>query len=254
MRQDKTISTGRFLLIAWSASRHDARSLGLAARPADDEPTGSDVTSRQLDTVAVTSLMAHQDAAPAAAVPQSVSAQPARGTDWPWLQAAVHMAWRACCWAPTAPDGGMQEWSAAPRVAMRTPVPVTSSIATARAFTMRTMQKWGADSRGDDAAAVVTELMTNALRHALAQLPADGQGTSAWPIRLGLADPGPYVICAVADPSIELPAPRRPEWQDEAGRGLLVVGSLSEQWGCCTAPGGQGKVVWAAFAAPSRSF
>lgn len=115
------------------------------------------------------------------------------------------------------------------------------------------MHKWGAESRSDDAAAVVTELMTNALRHALAQLPRDSAGTPSWPIRLGLADAGPYVICAVADPSSELPAPRRPNWQDEAGRGLLVVGSLSDQWGCCTAPGGQGKVVWAAFAATARS-
>ena len=110
------------------------------------------------------------------------------------------------------------------------------------------MQKWGAENRSDDAAAVVTELMTNALRHALTGLPGDGRATSTWPIRLGLADPGPYVICAVADPSTQPPAPRLPDWQDEAGRGLLVVGSLSDEWGCCTAPDGQGKVVWAAFA------
>jgi hypothetical protein len=61
------------------------------------------------------------------------------------------------------------------------------------------------------------------------------------------------VICAVADPSTDLPTLRRPAWQDEAGRGLLVVGSLSDQWGSCTAPDGRGKVVWAAFAAASRS-
>jgi hypothetical protein len=196
--------------------------------------------------------MAHQDDPPAAA-PPPVSAQQARGTDWPWLQAAVQMACRECCWEPTVTSAGAQQWAPAPRVATRTPVPVTRSIATAWAFTVRTMQKWGAESRGHDAAAVVTELMTNALRHALAAIPADSQATSAWPIRLGLADPGPYVICAVADPSTDLPAPRQPEWQDEAGRGLLVVGSLSDQWGCCTAPDGQGKVVWAAFVATSRS-
>jgi hypothetical protein len=132
-------------------------------------------------------------------------------------------------------------------------VPVTRSISTARAFTVRTLEKWGAENRGNDAAAVVTELMTNALRHALAELPADGQASRTWPIRLGLADAGAYVICAVADPSASLPAPRRPDWQDEGGRGLLVVGSLSDQWGCCTAPDGRGKVVWAAFAATSRS-
>ena len=200
----------------------------------------------------MTPQMADQGA-PQPAVPQAGIARSAGGADWPWLQAAVQMAWRACRWAPTASSADAGAWSAAPRVATRTPVPVTRSIATARVFTLRTMQKWGAESRCDDAAAVVTELMTNALRHALAQLPADSVVTPSWPIRLGLADPGPYVICAVADPSIELPAPRRPDWQDEAGRGLLVVGSLSDQWGCCTAPGGQGKVVWAAFAATSRS-
>jgi anti-sigma regulatory factor (Ser/Thr protein kinase) len=214
-------------------------------------PTGPDVTTRHLDTIGMTPRMAHQDTS-LGSEPQSVSAQPGRA-DWPWLQAAVQMAWRACCWAPPAPGAGISTWSAAPRVATRTPVPVTRSIATARAFTLRTLQKWGAESRGDDAAAVVTELMTNALRHALAELPSGSGGASAWPIRLGLADPGPYVICAVADPSAELPALRHPDWQDEAGRGLLVVGSLSDQWGCCTGPDGRGKVVWAAFAATSRS-
>jgi hypothetical protein len=115
------------------------------------------------------------------------------------------------------------------------------------------MEKWGIEARGADAAAVVTELMTNALRHALPQLPDDSAPPSAWPIRLGLADPGPYVICAIADPSADLPAPRQPEWQDEAGRGLLVVASLSDRWGYCAAPADGGKVVWAAFAAPDRS-
>ncbi len=140
-----------------------------------------------------------------------------------------------------------------PRVATRTPPPAACSIATIRAFTLRTMERWGIEARGADAAAVVTELVTNALRHALRQVPADGAPPSAWPIRFGLADPGPYVICAVADPSTTPPAPRNPDWQDEAGRGLLVVASLCDQWGYCAATAGQGKVVWAAFATPARS-
>jgi anti-sigma regulatory factor (Ser/Thr protein kinase) len=138
-----------------------------------------------------------------------------------------------------------------PRVATRTPAPATRSIGTARAFTLRTMEKWGVVARGADAAAVVTELMTNALRHALPQLP--NSALSTWPIRLGLVDPGPYVVCAVADPSTDAPAPRHADWHDEAGRGLLVVASLSDVWGYCTAPAEQGKVVWAAFAASARS-
>lgn len=224
----------------------------MAARPAGSDPTGLDVTTRHLDAIAMTPQMACQDTARAPAE-QHATAWPARSEDWLWLQAAVDMAWRACHRVPPAASGDSRQWSVAPQVATRTPVPVTRSIATARAFTVRTMRKWGAGSRGDDAAAVVTELMTNALQHALTEPSGDSTGTSAWPIRVGLADPGPYVICAVADPSTALPVPRRPEWHDETGRGLLVVASLSEQWGCCTAPDGQGKVVWAAFAATSRS-
>lgn len=172
-------------------------------------------------------------------------------TEWPWLEAAVQMAYRSCG-GRSATLSGRGAWDAMPRVATRTPSPVTRSIALARAFTQRTMIRWGVVTRSDDAAAVVTELITNALRHALPALPGDDQPQSAWPIRLGLADPGPYVICAVADPSPAEPLPRRPDWHDEAGRGLLVVASLSDQWGYCTAPPGQGKVVWAAFAAGSR--
>jgi hypothetical protein len=180
----------------------------------------------------------------------------AGGTDWPWLEAAVHMAWRSCgCLppVPSAPEDRDGSWATAPRVAMRTPPPATRSVAMARAFTLRTFERWGVVARGADAAAVVTELLTNALRHALPPLTGDNATAPTWPIRLGLADPGPYVICAVADPSTDLPAPRHSDLQDEAGRGLLVVASLSDQWGYCAAPADQGKVVWAAFATESPS-
>jgi hypothetical protein len=180
----------------------------------------------------------------------------AGGPDWPWLEAAVQMAWRSCGCLPPVPfalEDRAGGWATAPRVATRTPPPATRSVAPARAFTLRTLEKWGVVARGADAAAVVTELLTNALRHALPALTDDCPTGPAWPIRLGLADPGPYVICAVADPSTDIPAPRHSGWQDEAGRGLLVVASLSDRWGYCAAPADQGKVVWAAFATASPS-
>jgi hypothetical protein len=68
------------------------------------------------------------------------------------------------------------------------------------------------------------------------------------PIRLGLQHAGEYVVCAVADPSGDAPVLRQAGWLDEGGRGLVVVASLSDIWGHCMAPGGLGKVVWAAFA------
>ena len=168
----------------------------------------------------------------------------ARGADWPWLQSAAQMAWRACRnWPPGLADN----WTAAPRVATRTPAPATQSIAAARAFAVATTQRWGIGAAGDDVAAVVSELLTNALRHALPQAQVPGVPGSAWPIRLGLLHPGPCVICAVADPSPEVPVPRQPDWLAESGRGLQVVASLSSQWGYCLAPSERGKVVWAAL-------
>ena len=101
--------------------------------------------------------------------------------------------------------------------------------------------------RGDDIAIVVSELLTNALRHAL---PAPGDLRPRRPVRLGLLQPGPCVLCAVSDPSDQLPAPREPDWLDETGRGLHVVSALSDDWGC-TAPNRLGKVVWATFATGS---
>ncbi|HTA04622.1 MAG TPA: ATP-binding protein [Streptosporangiaceae bacterium] len=141
-----------------------------------------------------------------------------------------------------------------PRIATHTPAPESHAIAAARSFTFQTMHKWGVTDRADDIAAVVTELLTNAIRHALPQAQHATGTLSPWPIKVGLLHPGSHVICAIADPSTELPELREPDWQDESGRGLLVVSSLSDHWGCSAAPDEQGKVVWGAFATAARPY
>jgi hypothetical protein len=90
---------------------------------------------------------------------------------------------------------------------------------------------------------VVSELLTNALRYTV---PCPGVVWPRWPVRLGLLQPGPWVLCAVSDPSDEIPVPKEPCWFGESGRGLHVVSSLCDEWGC-TPPGPRGKVVWAMF-------
>lgn len=110
------------------------------------------------------------------------------------------------------------------------------------------MERWGEPARADDVAAVVSELLANAVRHALPRARQMGASVGPWPIRLGLLHAGPYVVAAVADPSGQPPELREPDWLSESGRGLVVVTSLSDQWGYCLAPAGLGKVVWAAFA------
>jgi hypothetical protein len=173
---------------------------------------------------------------------------PGTGMSWSWLQAAVEMAallsghWPV---DPAAVEEGAagSAWSSAPRVAMRTPAPVPSAVAAARAFTLRTLHRWGAADCAEDVAAVMSEFLTNALRHGLAP-GATSPGTGN-PIRLALLHPGPCVLCAVADPSDALPVPREPDFLSESGRGLQVVASLSHRWGYCPAPNRGGKVVWA---------
>jgi anti-sigma regulatory factor (Ser/Thr protein kinase) len=118
-----------------------------------------------------------------------------------------------------------------------------SRVRAARAFTVSTLQQWGVADRRDDIAIVVSELLTNALRHGL---PASGGTHAGWPIRLGLLQPGHCVMCAVADPGKAAPVPRKPARFAETGRGLHVVAALSDQWGYTT-PTDMGKVLWAVF-------
>ena len=88
----------------------------------------------------------------------------------------------------------------------------------------------------------MSELLTNALLHALPPAACRAR----WPIRLGLLQPGPCVLCAVADPSELAPAPAAPGGLAETGRGLDIIRALSDGWGYTTA-GDIGKVVWALF-------
>jgi len=115
-------------------------------------------------------------------------------------------------------------------------------------FTIATMSRWGAADGCDDIAMVVSELLTNALRHAL---PDSGQAPRPGSVRLGLVQPGRCVLCAVADPSPKAPAPRQTEVLCEGGRGLHVISALADTWGC-TPPSHAGKVVWALFSLKHR--
>jgi anti-sigma regulatory factor (Ser/Thr protein kinase) len=167
---------------------------------------------------------------------------------WSWLHAAAEM---AALYSGGWSDPVGADWPSSARVATRSPAPAASSVGAARAFTIRTLRRWDATDHMDDVAAVVSELLANALKHALLTGSDPGEGTTARPIRLGLLDPGPCLLCAVADPSAQAPVARQPDWLEESGRGLHVVASLASQWGFCVAPDLQGKVVWATFARPS---
>jgi hypothetical protein len=161
---------------------------------------------------------------------------------WPWLALAAEMAAAGMGPDQLRPAGtGRPGGGCFPRVAVRTPGRDPASVAVIRGFTRATLQRWDAARRSDDIVLVVSELLTNALRHTR---PRPGR-----PVRVGLLQPlpGAGVLCAVADPSLVVPQLPPPSRDGESGRGLRVVGELSDQWGCTT-PDGGGKVVWAMFA------
>ncbi|MEV6151587.1 ATP-binding protein [Nonomuraea sp. NPDC052129] len=106
-------------------------------------------------------------------------------------------------------------------------------VASARRFVDRTLTSWGSDGMVFDAQLVVSELVTNAMRH--------GGGA----IQLRLLSRRPEVACVVSDYSRH--APTTPPTTDvfaEYGRGLRLVEALTTTWGWLT-PGTQGKLVWA---------
>ncbi|TDC62298.1 ATP-binding protein [Actinomadura sp. GC306] len=132
-----------------------------------------------------------------------------------------------------------------PRTARRVfPAEITTPRS-AREFTQATLGEWGLDTGIEDVVVAVSELATNALRHGMEGLP---QPLPLCPIQLVLIAHPRRLVVSVTDPSGRPPEPLAsdPDRFVEGGRGLLVVGAVSDAWGWARLATG-GKAVWAAF-------
>ncbi|MFF6804471.1 SpoIIE family protein phosphatase [Streptomyces sp. NPDC012616] len=103
-------------------------------------------------------------------------------------------------------------------------------VAKARKLVAAQLSAWGLDEDSFVAELLVSELVTNAIRHA------------APPIRLRLIHER-HLTCEVSDGSSTAPHLRRARANDEGGRGLLLVARLSRGWG--TRHTRSGKTIWA---------
>jgi anti-sigma regulatory factor (Ser/Thr protein kinase) len=168
----------------------------------------------------------------------------AGGAGCSWLAPVVEMAAMASGNWPLWPEPGPGGWTCFPRVAVRSFGTQPRPVQAARDFAAATLRRWDAAERAEDVAIVVSELVTNALRYGL---PGSYHVQPAGRVRFGLVQPGPCVVCAVADPSRAAPVMQETGILAETGRGLHVVGALADAWGCTT-PGDSGKTVWATLA------
>jgi anti-sigma regulatory factor (Ser/Thr protein kinase) len=108
--------------------------------------------------------------------------------------------------------------------------PQPRSAGSARATVRDTLARWGHQDLADTACLLVTEILTNAIRHARC------------PIRMHLCRAAEEVIVEITDDSPEFPQRRLPDDDDEGGRGLLLVDALADGWGA--RPAVPGKTVW----------
>lgn len=107
---------------------------------------------------------------------------------------------------------------------------------TARQLVDRACRDWGQEALSDSAQLIITELVSNAVRHA---------GTE---VDISVSLLQRYLRLSVRDGSRELP--RHNTSEDplrEEGRGLTVIAALATGWG--STPTKDGKVVWAALPA-----
>ena len=99
---------------------------------------------------------------------------------------------------------------------------------------------------------VVSELVSNAVAASAGLTGSRFAGYWAPgtpPVRVWLSANDHRVVIQVWDSSDRPPVPQPVEPEADSGRGLLLVGALSEEWGCYTPEKSSGKVVWAVVTA-----
>jgi anti-sigma regulatory factor (Ser/Thr protein kinase) len=118
------------------------------------------------------------------------------------------------------------------------------SVGLARALLRETARAWQIpQDTTDTAVLLLSELMTNACRHA--RVPA-GRKVSAHAVLLD----GTLRI-EVSDASNEMPKARLASDDDESGRGLALVEALADSWDVRPRPYGIGKTVWFTLRIPA---
>ncbi|MBT2418763.1 SpoIIE family protein phosphatase [Streptomyces sp. ISL-22] len=111
-------------------------------------------------------------------------------------------------------------------------------VGRARAVVREQLHEWGVAKLACTAEVLVSELVTNAVRHSHSR-----------PVELRLVR-GDTLLCEVDDDDHDLPTLLNAGSGDETGRGLRVVSTLAREWG--TSRTSAGKTVWFELTLPRR--
>jgi hypothetical protein len=123
-----------------------------------------------------------------------------------------------------------------------------TAVSCARLHTTLVLWEWHLDALTEAAKVIVTELVTNAVQASLTLSGSNYDGhwsAGIPPVRLWLSADEHRIVIQVWDGSDRPPQPQPVQPEADRGRGLLIVGALSADWGTYTPEGSSGKVVWA---------
>ena len=165
--------------------------------------------------------------------------------------------------AVTQPDkelARMQEWPLRSYLELRA---LPACVRSARLHATNTLREWRIKLLTDTVELLVSEIITNAVRASANTwnrqrepgLPEAGQSEGGqseasrlqrapW-IRFWLTSDRRRVLIQVWDGDRHHPVPQHAGLDAEAGRGLLLIETLSAGWGCYAPDGQDGKIVWA---------
>jgi hypothetical protein len=128
-----------------------------------------------------------------------------------------------------------------------------TAVPCARLHVKQMLWEWNLGMQAETAELIVSELVTNAV-HASVGL------TGSWfagrwaagmpPARLWLSSDRHRIMIQVWDGNHQMPTRQDVGFDEESGRGLLLVESLSAGWGAYAPERSSGKVVWAVVTNP----
>jgi anti-sigma regulatory factor (Ser/Thr protein kinase) len=123
-----------------------------------------------------------------------------------------------------------------------------TAVPCARLHVKHVLREWQMSQLADPVELVVAELVTNAMQASAGLTGSEFAGR--WspglpPVRLWLASDGQHAVIQVWDASERQPVREAVPLDAETGRGLMLVESLSDEWGSYTPEASSGKVVWA---------